>query len=126
MKREKLRTQVSKVTTLGRSSVEMDCAYAMTQDVPSGERIGALEIQLDTFLHEALPVAPLVHPVFEMGVQDLHGYSDEIVVTPNPSYIGSEPTVSDENAALRVSVIRQLQPRTTKRYADIRRVADVL
>ena len=48
----------------------------MTQDLPSGERIGALEIQLDAFLHKALPVAPLVHPIFEMGVQDLHGYND--------------------------------------------------
>jgi hypothetical protein len=74
VKREKLRKQVSKVTTLGRSSVYMDCVYRMTQDVSSGERIGALEIQLDAFLHKPLAVAPLVNPVFEMGVQDLHGY----------------------------------------------------
>jgi hypothetical protein len=74
VKREKFRTQVSRVTTLGRSSVYIDCIYGKTQDVPSGERIGALEIQLDAFLYKPLAVAPLVNPVFEMGVQDLHGY----------------------------------------------------
>ena len=52
----------------------MNCVYRMTQNVPSGERIGALEIQLDTFLHKPLAVAPLVNPVFEMRVQNLHGY----------------------------------------------------
>ena len=52
----------------------------MTQDVPSSERISALKIQLDALLHKALAVAPLVHPVFEMRVQSLHGYNNEIVV----------------------------------------------
>jgi hypothetical protein len=52
----------------------MDFVYRMTQDVSSGERIGALEIQLDAFLDKPLAVAPLVNPVLEMGVQDLHGY----------------------------------------------------
>lgn len=52
----------------------MDRLYRTTQNVPSGERIGALEIQLDAFLHKPLAVAPLVNPVFEMRVQNLHGY----------------------------------------------------
>lgn len=51
-----------------------DCVYRATQNVPSSERIGALEIQLDAFLHKPLAVAPLMNPVFEMGVQNLHGY----------------------------------------------------
>ena len=40
--------------------------------------ICALEIQLGTFFHEALAIAPLVYPVFEMRVQDLYGYRDSV------------------------------------------------
>ena len=52
----------------------IDYVYITMQNVPSGERIGALEIQLDAFLHKSFAVAPLVNPVFEMGIQNLHGY----------------------------------------------------
>ena len=31
-----------------------------------------------TFFHEALAIAPLVYPVFEMRVQDLYGYRDSV------------------------------------------------
>jgi hypothetical protein len=41
-------------------------------DVPAGEGIGAFEIQLETFLHEALAIAPFMDPVLKVGVQDFH------------------------------------------------------
>jgi hypothetical protein len=75
VKSEKLRTQVSKVTTL----MQPNSIYwhgsrrRRAVDAPASEGICALEIQLDAFFHEALAVAPLVYSVFEMGVQDLHG-----------------------------------------------------
>jgi hypothetical protein len=92
----------------------MDYVYRKTQDVPSSECIGALEIQLDPFLYKAFAVAPLVHPVFEIRVQDLHGCNDEIVESCAPAISVKKPTIGNENAALRVRIIRQLCQQTAQ------------
>lgn len=81
MKREKLRTHVSKVTTLKavKKLVSTDRAGGRCAgDTPAGEGICALEIQLGTFFHKAIAIAPLVYSVFEMRIQDLHGYRDAV------------------------------------------------
>jgi hypothetical protein len=49
-------------------------------DGPSSEGVSALEIQLDALLYEALPIPPFVDVVFEVRVQDLHRWSEQLDV----------------------------------------------
>jgi hypothetical protein len=71
VKHEKLRTQVSREITLRRPTVGMDHT-GNARDIPASEGIGALKIQLGTFLYKALAVSPTVYSIFEIGVQDFH------------------------------------------------------
>jgi len=44
----------------------------MRGNAPPGKRVCALEVYLDALFDEALTVAPFVHAVREVRVEDLH------------------------------------------------------